>query len=202
MGREQGEDGGARWARHQPHDGDGAGLRVGIAPMGLGIMRRKPLEAAIYAHHRTAFRAPPRRLPAGAKTLVEMAVEVEAGCAIAFEMGEAGTRRDGVQRLYRNPCTAGKAAVRAPRPRPCLAGGGDSRRQWYIEDWPVARQLRDAAVPHDLEGTENIICLDVLRSMTKEHADEALFARVERARQRGASRADERTASGGRQGGR
>jgi hypothetical protein len=31
------------------------------------------------------------------------------------------------------------------------------------------------------EGTENIICLDVLRAMAKEHADDALFARIERA---------------------
>ena len=51
----------------------------------------------------------------------------------------------------------------------------------YIENWPVARQLRDAQCHTIWEGTENIICLDVLRSMTKEHADEALFARIERA---------------------
>jgi hypothetical protein len=51
----------------------------------------------------------------------------------------------------------------------------------YIENWPVARQFRDAMCHPIWEGTENIICLDVLRAMAKEHADEALFARIERA---------------------
>jgi acyl-CoA dehydrogenase len=51
----------------------------------------------------------------------------------------------------------------------------------YIENWPVARQFRDAMCHPIWEGTENIICLDVLRAMAKDHADEALFARIERA---------------------
>jgi alkylation response protein AidB-like acyl-CoA dehydrogenase len=51
----------------------------------------------------------------------------------------------------------------------------------YIENWPVARQFRDAMCHPIWEGTENIICLDVLRAMAKEHADDALFARIERA---------------------
>src|SRR5581483_10646405 len=51
----------------------------------------------------------------------------------------------------------------------------------YIENWPVARQLRDAQCHPIWDGTENIICLDVLRSMQKEHADEPLLARVDRA---------------------
>jgi len=41
--------------------------------------------------------------------------------------------------------------------------------------------LRDAQCHTIWEGTENIICLDVLRSMRKEHAEDALFARAERA---------------------
>jgi acyl-CoA dehydrogenase len=41
--------------------------------------------------------------------------------------------------------------------------------------------LRDAQCHTIWEGTENIICLDVLRSMRKEHADDALFARVDHA---------------------
>ena len=47
----------------------------------------------------------------------------------------------------------------------------------YIENWPVARQLRDAMCHPIWEGTENIICLDVLRAM------------AEGARRRGAVRA-------------
>src|SRR5438874_9160981 len=55
-----------------------------------------------------------------------------------------------------------------------LAGNG------YMEDWPMARQFRDAQCHTIWEGTENIICLDVRRAMRGEGAHEALLARVER----------------------
>jgi len=51
----------------------------------------------------------------------------------------------------------------------------------YIETWPVARQLRDAQCHTIWEGTENIICLDVLRSMRREQAHDALIGRIEAA---------------------
>ena len=51
----------------------------------------------------------------------------------------------------------------------------------YMEDWPMARQLRDAQCHTIWEGTENILCLDVRRAMQHEDAHEALLARVERA---------------------
>lgn len=158
------------------------GSRFGVALMGLGIMRRSFLEAAIYAHHRTAFGQIIAAYPLVKETLVDMAVEVEAGCAIAFEAAEAGARHDAEsQRLYR--ILVPLAKLRCTRRGIDLASqaveihGGNG----YIENWPVARQLRDAQCHTIWEGTENIICLDVLRSMTKEHADEALFARIERA---------------------
>ncbi len=158
------------------------GSRFGVALMGLGIMRRSFMEAAIYAHHRTAFGQIIASYPLVKETLVEMAVEVEAGCAIAFEAAEAGARHDAEsQRLYR--ILVPLAKLRCTRRGIDLASqaveihGGNG----YIENWPVARQLRDAQCHTIWEGTENIICLDVLRSMTKEHADEALFARIERA---------------------
>ena len=158
------------------------GSRFGVALMGLGIMRRSFLEAAIYAHHRTAFGQIIAAYPLVKETLVEMAIEVEAGCAIAFEAAEAGARHDAEsQRLYR--ILVPLAKLRCTRRGIDLASqaveihGGNG----YIENWPVARQLRDAQCHTIWEGTENIICLDVLRSMTKEHADEALFTRIERA---------------------
>jgi hypothetical protein len=51
----------------------------------------------------------------------------------------------------------------------------------YMEDWPMARQLRDAQCHTIWEGTENICCLDVRRAMRAEDAHLALIARVERA---------------------
>jgi hypothetical protein len=158
------------------------GSRFGVALMGLGIMRRSFLEAAIYAHHRYAFGRPISEYPLVRETLVNMAAEVEAGCAIAFEASEAGVRPDpDSKRLYR--ILVPLAKFRCTRRGIDLASqaveihGGNG----YIENWPVARQLRDAQCHTIWEGTENIICLDVLRAMAKERADEALFGRIERA---------------------
>ena len=70
----------------------------------------------------------------------------------------------------------------------------------YMEDWPMARQLRDAQCHTIWEGTENICCLDVRRAMRREGAHEALFARVERALDGVAP--GTRPRAGGRRGGR
>jgi len=48
----------------------------------------------------------------------------------------------------------------------------------YMEDWPMARQLRDAQCHTMWEGTENICSLDVRRAMVNEGAHTALIARV------------------------
>jgi hypothetical protein len=50
-----------------------------------------------------------------------------------------------------------------------------------MEDWPMARQLRDAQCHTIWEGTENICCLDVRRAIRGEGAHAALLARVARA---------------------
>ena len=55
----------------------------------------------------------------------------------------------------------------------------------YMEDWPMARQLRDAQCHTIWEGTENILCLDVRRAMRGEQAHIALLARVEQALETG-----------------
>jgi acyl-CoA dehydrogenase len=51
----------------------------------------------------------------------------------------------------------------------------------YMEDWPMARQLRDAQCHTIWEGTENICSLDVRRAMRSDAAHVALFSRVEAA---------------------
>jgi alkylation response protein AidB-like acyl-CoA dehydrogenase len=157
------------------------GSRLGVATMGLGIMRRSFLEAAIYASHREAFGRVLNQLPMVRERLVNMAIEVEAVSAIVFETSSlSGSHGDEEKRqLYRIlvPLTKFRAARRgldlASQAVEMLGGNG------YIENWPVARQLRDAQCHTIWEGTENIICLDVLRSMVREQAHHALIDRVE-----------------------
>jgi hypothetical protein len=50
----------------------------------------------------------------------------------------------------------------------------------YIEDWPLARVLRDAQVLSIWEGTSNILVLDSFRAIRKEAGHEMLLAELER----------------------
>ena len=159
------------------------GSRLGVATMGLGIMRRSLLEAAIYAAHRTAFGKPLHDLPLVRETLVRMAVEIEAVSSVVFEAsslaGSVGNEQD--RQLYRIMVPLAKyrgarlGLQHASQAVEMLGGNG------YIETWPTARQLRDAQCHTIWEGTENIIVLDVLRSMRREQAHDALLGRIDAA---------------------
>jgi hypothetical protein len=155
--------------------------RLGVAIMGLGVARRSFLDAAIYAADREAFGRRIDQWPPVRETLVQMAVETEAAAALVFEAGEANAAPtgDGAHRLSRmlTPLAKFRAARRglelASQAVEIFGGNG------YIENWPVARQLRDGQCHTIWEGAENIICLDIQRAMIKEAAHEALFQRVE-----------------------
>jgi acyl-CoA dehydrogenase len=163
--------------------------RLGVAAMGLGIMRRSFLEAAIYAWRREAFGHRLRDLPLVRETLVRMVVELEAAAGLVF--AAVSTDRDelgqGVRRLL-VPLAKFRATRRGIETASLAVEihGGNG----YIENWPFARQLRDAQCHTIWEGTENIICLDVLRSMRKALAHEALFTWVEGTLERSAGGRD------------
>jgi hypothetical protein len=165
------------------------GSRFGVSLMGLGIHRRSFLEAAIYASQRKQWGNRIDSYPLVRETLVDMLVDLEAGMAISYEC--AGSSRTAVDpeegRLLRRiliplakmRCT--RVALWAASNALEVFGGNG-----YMEDWPMARQLRDAQCHTIWEGTENILCIDVRRAVRGEHAHEALFARVERAIDHGA----------------
>jgi hypothetical protein len=160
------------------------GSRFGVALMGLGIHRRSFLEAAIYAAHREQWGRRIDEYPLVRETLVDLLVDLEAASAITFECAAAGrtaaSEDDG--RLLRRiliplaKMRATREAIGAASTALEVLGGNG-----YMEDWPMARQLRDAQCHTIWEGTENILCLDVRRAMRGERAHEALLARVERA---------------------
>ncbi|HVM39174.1 MAG TPA: acyl-CoA dehydrogenase family protein, partial [Acidimicrobiia bacterium] len=159
------------------------GSRFGVAIMGLGAHRRSFLEAAIYAAHREQFGKRIDAFPMVRETLVDMLVELEGGIATTFECAAAArTARDEDEGRALRRILIPLAKLRACREGVVWAGqaleifGGNG----YMEDWPIARQVRDAHANPIWEGTENILALDVRRSM-REGAHEALLARVERA---------------------
>jgi hypothetical protein len=159
------------------------GSRLGVAAMGLGIMRRSFLEAAIYSAHRRAFGKRLDEQPMVQETLVQMAVALEGASCTVFEAASAASAAgdEKGRRLYR--ILVPLAKFRAARGGLELASqaveilGGNG----YVETFPMARQLRDAQCHTIWEGAENIICLDVLRSMAKDNAHDALLDRVDRA---------------------
>ena len=146
------------------------GARLGIAMMGLGCARRSLVESLCYARAREAFGAALVDQPLAQRKLAELIVEVEAAQALVFD-GYLGPRlRLGAPliklRAARLGITAASDAIE-------LHGGNG-----YIEQWPVARILRDAQVNTIWEGPDNILCLDVRRAMQKEQAQVPFLARV------------------------
>jgi len=160
------------------------GSRFGVALMGLGIHRRSFLEAAIYGARRSQFGNRIDSYPLVRETLVDMLVDLEAGMTATYECASALRANADVEagRLVRRilvPLTkmrATRVALWAASTGLEVFGGNG-----YMEDWPMARQLRDAQCHTIWEGTENILCIDVRRSMRAEQAHVALLARVEEA---------------------
>lgn len=159
--------------------------RVGVASMGAGIARRAVVEAVIYANERSAFGNKLKDHPMVRETLIDMQVEAEAAihmCVESASLGgsiETGGGDDTDLKFLRilTPLAKIRAArtglENAIQAVETLGGNG------YIEDWPTARQLRDAQCHTIWEGTENINSLDVLRAMLKQGAHEGLLARID-----------------------
>ncbi len=160
--------------------------RAGVGVMGAGIARRSFLEAAIFAANREAFGRTLTDWPILRKDLLAIQLASESAAALIFEVARLTHLHDHLGdeeagrllriltplvklRATRQGLTAASAALEV------LGGNG------YIENWPMARQLRDAQCHTIWEGTDNIMVLDIFRAMAKENAHTALFARMEQA---------------------
>ncbi|WP_422745524.1 acyl-CoA dehydrogenase family protein [Mycobacterium sp. WMMD1722] len=169
-----------------PSDGKGLGrmmeltnaARLGIALFALGNARRALVESLCYARRRQAFGSPLIDKPLMRRKLAEMIVDVEAAQALVFD----GT---GLPNHRQPSRIRQRIAVPVTKLKVCRLGitmasdaieihGGNG----YIEDWPVARLLRDAQVNTIWEGPDNILCLDVRRGIEKAQAHEALLTRL------------------------
>lgn len=160
--------------------------RLYNAVASVGLMRRTVLEALDWAEQRVAFGKKIIEHPLLTETLLDLASEQRVALQWAFrgvallDRLDAGNASEVDRRTLRilTPLLKyqlGKWAVRmASEGVEVLAGNG------YIEDWPMARVLRDAQVLPIWEGTTNILVLDAFRALKKEGAHEVLFAEVER----------------------
>ncbi|GAA4301932.1 hypothetical protein BJY14_004608 [Actinomadura luteofluorescens] len=163
------------------------GARLGISMMGLGCARRALVESLCYARAREAFGAPLGAQPLMRRKLAELIVETEAVQALVFDgyLGRPRLRLGAALiklRAARLGVTAASDAIE-------IHGGNG-----YIEQWPVARILRDAQVNPIWEGGDNILCLDVRRAIERQDAHEPFLERLSQAVERSPGGDDETAA--------
>ncbi|WP_339155750.1 acyl-CoA dehydrogenase family protein [Actinomadura luteofluorescens] len=163
------------------------GARLGISMMGLGCARRALVESLCYTRAREAFGAPLGAQPLMRRKLAELIVETEAVQALVFDgyLGRPRLRLGAALiklRAARLGVTAASDAIE-------IHGGNG-----YIEQWPVARILRDAQVNPIWEGGDNILCLDVRRAIERQDAHEPFLERLSQAVERSPGGDDETAA--------
>ena len=148
-------------------------------------MRRAIALARDYARRRTAFGAKLSDKPLHLETLAALQAELEGALQLAFltvtllgrtEAGEANERDHALLRLMTpiaKLTTAKQAVSVASEALETFGGAG------YVEDTGLPTLLRDAQVLPIWEGTTNVLSLDVLRALSRDHG--ALTAALEMA---------------------
>ncbi|KPQ06616.1 MAG: putative acyl-CoA dehydrogenase [Rhodobacteraceae bacterium HLUCCA12] len=155
-------------------------LDTAMAPAGL--MRAALSEAAHWARGRTAFQKRLIDQPLMRAVLADLAIETEAALTLGMEV--ARVFDDPARRPYARLSVALAKFLsnkRAPgmiyEAMECLGGMG------YVEDTPLPMLYREAPLNSIWEGSGNVICLDILRTLTREPESGAqLDARLDGAR--------------------
>jgi putative acyl-CoA dehydrogenase len=140
---------------------------IGVA----GMMRAALNHALHHTRHREAFG---RRLadhPLMANVLADLALETEAALllafrlAVAFDRAAAGDAHEAALQRALTPIAkywlCKRVAPVALEAMECLGGNG------YVEEGPAARLYREAPLNGIWEGSANVICLDVLRALSR-----------------------------------
>jgi putative acyl-CoA dehydrogenase len=118
--------------------------------------------------------------------LADLALEVEGATALVMRLARAfdQSAQDGAERGFARLATAiakywvcKRAPAMIAEALECLGGNG------YVEESVLPRLYREAPVNSVWEGAGNVVCLDVLRALTREPDSlEALLAELHRAR--------------------
>lgn len=149
----------------------GGMTRLDCALGSHGLMRRAFSVAIYHAHQRQAFGKPLIEQPLMRQTLSRMALCLEGQTALLFRLARAWEqRREAKEALWARLFTpAAKFAVCkqgipfVAEAMEVLGGMG------YCEESELPRLYREMPVNSIWEGSGNIMCLDVLRVLTKQH---------------------------------
>ena len=167
------------WARKIGADGRGIATLIEMAHLtrfdivvaSAGMMRGALNQALHHCEHRHAFGKRLAQQPLMQNVLADLALETEAATLLALRLARALDRsaHDPQERLLARiltPVAKYWLAKRTPafmfEAMECLGGNG------YVEEAPLARLYREAPVNSIWEGSGNVACLDVLRSMQKQ----------------------------------
>ena len=148
--------------------------RQDCAIASAGLMRSGLAHALHHARHRSVFQKHLADQPLMQAVLADMALHVEATIALVMRLCRAFDSTTAGEAAYMRLLTpAIKYWVCKSAPpflyeaMECLGGNG------YVEEGILARHYREAPVNAIWEGSGNVMCLDVLRALSRE-ADAAL----------------------------
>jgi putative acyl-CoA dehydrogenase len=157
--------------------------RLDCSIAAAGLMRQALVQAVHHARHRRAFGKLLIEQPLMRNVLADLAIESEAATLLmvrlahSFDARESSDRERAFCRIAtaiakywlckRSPVHVGEALE-------CLGGNG------YVEESIMPRLYREAPLYSIWEGSGNVMCLDVLRALTKDPATlEALLAELQ-----------------------
>jgi putative acyl-CoA dehydrogenase len=155
--------------------------RLDCAIASAGFMRMALAQALNHARHRTVFQKHLLDQPLMRSVLADVALEVEGATALVMRLCRA------FDRASSDPGEAARARLLTPAIKywicktapsliyeamECLGGNG------YVEEGMLARLYREAPLNAIWEGSGNVMCLDVLRAVSREReaAQEVLRA--------------------------
>jgi len=181
------------WARLVGEEGRGVPAiiemvhhtRLDCAIAAAGLMRQALTQAVHHANHRKAFGRRLIEQPLMQNVLADLTLESEAATLLmarlahSFDAREASEQERSFGRLAtavakfwlckRVPVQVGEALE-------CLGGNG------YVEESIMPRLYREAPLYSIWEGSGNVMCLDILRAISKDPATlEAFTAEIRRA---------------------
>lgn len=149
----------------------GGMTRLDCALGSHGLMRRAFSVAIYHAHQRQAFGKPLIEQPLMRQTLSRMALCLEGQTALLFRLARAWEqRREAKEALWARLFTPAAKFAICKQGTPFVAEamevlGG----MGYCEESELPRLYREMPVNSIWEGSGNIMCLDVLRVLTKQH---------------------------------
>lgn len=146
--------------------------RLDCALASAGIMRQAFAQALHHAQHRHAFGKALAEQPLMTELLADMALESEAATLLAMDLAQHFGGSDARSTAWRRVMTpvakfwnCKRAVALTGEAMEVFGGNG------YVETGPMGRLFREAPVNSIWEGSGNVMCLDVLRAISRKPDD-------------------------------